>query len=392
MRNKNSSLSLLRPGDGMDSFWVMVVLGRPRYWKISSSGIVKQDDGPSPGEGPVLSFDATSDYRVQIGKGGAKAASNAFLQEYLTKTRVFSINKKVWYGTPVERLDDFDHPIYSGTFFLDRLLDNVDRPTESTVVGFRFQTGGEDDFTIVVMYALLSSGELTGLQLALNPPDLYLTLREFADQHKIVGTEPLLFGISDVLGLTVGLSYPVGAMLFGIPKKSAQNAMALAISTVALASYAISGYQYVRAQEMTKSTLEITQQVANSRISIDKILIEHITRYAAMNSINVSRSLGYAEELWAPNVAIESLNADRDNGKIVARIAIQHSVTGIAGAKGPIGMGLESFEDITNNVERKFDNGLTRGKTSLKQESHTYEVEYSFQAMDSAIPTIAGIK
>jgi hypothetical protein len=381
MSKKDGRSTSLKPGAGMDSFWVMVNLSRPRYWEISRNGVVKKDLAPSAEEGPVLSFDGDNDFRVELPSGRATAAARYFLQENLTKTRVFSQNKKVWYGTPVDRLDEFDHPLYSGTYFLDRLLDKVGRPEDGRVVGFRFHTGDDDSFTIVVMYALLPSGELTPLQLSLNPPDLDLTLREFADLHKVTDADPLLFSVSDVLGLTVGQPYPSEDMIFGIPQRTLNNGVAAVIGAAAIASFAFSGYQYVQTGAIKQQTVEVNKEVKKVHLSTATLLADNIYRYAVLSSINVGKTIGYAEALWSPDVAIDSLSADRTGGKIVARVAIQHVTPA---ANGSAAVELNDYAAIQNNVERKFDTGLTRGKTSLKQDSHAYEVEYSFQTMDMA--------
>ena len=63
-------LRSLSPNRTFDTFWVMINLSGPRYWKISKDGIEKTG-APARNEGPVISFDEVSDFRVAYQKNGS---------------------------------------------------------------------------------------------------------------------------------------------------------------------------------------------------------------------------------------------------------------------------------------------------------------------------------
>ena len=104
-----SRVRALNPNRTFDTFWVLINLSGPRYWKVSRDSIEKSS-APLPNEGPVISFDETSDFRVSYQKSSSvKQATKYFLTEKQEKSRVFQGPKynlgqgsyTPFYGTPI---------------------------------------------------------------------------------------------------------------------------------------------------------------------------------------------------------------------------------------------------------------------------------------------------
>ncbi len=167
-----SRVRALNPNRTFDTFWVLINLSGPRYWKVSRDSIEKSS-APLPNEGPVISFDETSDFRVSYQKSSSvKQATKYFLTEKQEKSRVFQGPKynlgqgsyTPFYGTPIARLELFQHKVFPGAYFIDHLLAKQKiKLDEARVIGFKFEDANElgEGFTIIVLYGIHTNGELS---------------------------------------------------------------------------------------------------------------------------------------------------------------------------------------------------------------------------------------
>lgn len=390
MAKKSPASQRVRPKDRIESFWVMVNLGQARYWKVTSEGIEKSS-APEDHQGPVLTFDETADFRYssskKISPGDARAY---FLTEHQEKCRVFSSTPNVYYGTPLGRLQQFGHTLYPGAYYIDMLLSqnkvNID---SHRVVGFSLQVGGPDEFNIVVLYARRANGSMSPPQVALNPPDLDLTIREFANQYEASDEDPILYSVDDLIGMQVGTGYPIEELILGASSRTIKRGVASLLGIMTLVSAATSGYNYTAAMSLADQTK--AQQASTTKLNkdLENLLEKEIHAYARMNSVKTDDMFKYAESLWGEYSLVTNATIDRKNGVLKALIPVEEKVQD---SSGRITKKLNDFAEIRSQLDKPVIEGLTRSKTTLSQDTNAYQVEYNFKPLDSDFSAVAGAK
>lgn len=390
MAKKNPTSQRIRPKDRIDSFWVMINLGMPRYWKVTTSGIEKSS-APSENQGPVLTFDDTSDFRFYSSKKvTASDARSHFLTEFQEKCRVFSSSPNVYYGTPVTRINQFEHTLFPGAYYIDQLVTtNKVELDQDRVVGFNLQVGGPDEFNIVVLYARRPSGEMSAPQVALNPPDLNLTIREFAEQFKATDEDPILYKVEDILGLQIGPGYPVEELMLGTSVRTVKKGIATLLGVATLGSAAVSGFYYTNALSIAADAKIQQQKTIALNKSIEQMLEQHVHAYARMNSVKTDDMFKYAEILWNRYSLVTNAHIDRQKGVLTAYIPVQEVEKDNSGSAT---QRLNDFSEIKKQLDRQLDPGLTRAKTTITQDTNAYKVEYNFQSLDRDFSAVAGAK
>lgn len=390
MAKKNPTQQRIRPKDRIDSFWVMISLGMARYWKVSSSGIEKSG-APAEHQGPVLTFDDTSDFRFASAKKVSAAdARSYFLTQHQEKCRVFSSSPTVYYGTPIARIHQFEHTLYPGAYYLDMLLEkNKVSLDQDKVVGFSFQVGGEDEFNIVVLFARRPNGDMSPPQVSLNPPDLNLTIREFADNHKATDEDPILYTVEDIIGLPAGTGYPIEDLVLGTSVRSIKRSVASILALTTAASFAMSGYHYMAAAAVADEAQAQKKRTAEVSTSIEKLLQVELHKYARMNSVKTDSLFNYAESLWSKYSLVTHAQIDRKNGVLKAYIPVEETVQD---GSGKVARKLNDYAEIRKQLDKPTAEGLARSKTTLSQDTNAYQVEYNFQSLDSDFSSVAGAK
>ena len=390
MEKKARSLS---PGRTFDTFWVMINLSGPRYWKVSPSGIEKVG-APLPQEGPVLCFDETSDFRIAYPKTGSlKQASKHFLTEKQEKCRVFVGNKynlgagnyTPYYGTAVSRVDEFAHRLFPGSYFIDQLLARQKvKLTEDRVVGFRFEEQSEtgDGFSIIVMYGLRTSGDMTEPQVSLNPPELELIIRDYAQTNAIENFEPMLFTLEDLARVPQGIGYPVEAMVGSVPVRYFTSMLALGLLGTAGLSFAYSGYLWLSIESAKTEATLAEKRASDAKAKTEQLLVSNLPQLAERTSIDYGRLFTYSEMLYSPVMSIKDATMTRDLGVIQADVYLF----------GGSNKELNPYKDVSALVNSDLPQGLTRKNIYVSGDSNAYKIQFEFQSLDSTIHSLIGLK
>ena len=390
MAKKARSLS---PGRTFDTFWVMINLSGPRYWKVSPTGIEKVG-APSSQEGPVLCFDETSDFRIAYPKTGSlKQAAKHFLTEKQEKCRVFVGSKynlgaesyTPYYGTAVNRVDQFAHRLFPGSYFIDQLLARQKvKLTEDRVVGFRFEEPSDtgDGFSIIIMYGLRTSGDMTEPQVSLNPPELDLIIRDYAQTNGIENFEPMLFTMDDLARVPQGIGYPVEAMMGSVPVRYFTSMIALGLLGTAGLSFAYSGYLWLSIESAKKEATLAEKRASDAKVKTEQLLVSSLPQLAERTSITYARLFTYSELLYSPVMSIKDATMTRDSGTIQADVYIF----------GGSNKELNSYKDISALVNSDLPQGLTRKNIYVSGDSNAYKIQFEFQSLDSTIHSLIGLK
>lgn len=390
MAKKARSLS---PGRTFDTFWVMINLSGPRYWKVSPTGIEKVG-APLPQEGPVLCFDETSDFRISYPKNGSiKQAAKYFLTEKQEKCRVFMGTKynlgansfTPYYGTAVNRVDQFSHRLFPGSYFIDQLLVRQKvKLEEDRVVGFRFEEQSDtgDGFSIIILYGLRTNGDMTEPQVSLNPPELELIIRDYAQTNGIENFEPMLFSMEDLARIPQGIGYPIEPMVGTIPVRYFTSMLALGLLGTAGLSFAYSGYLWLSIESAKSDAIVAEKRANEAKKKTEQLLIASLPQLAERTSIDYNRLFTYSEQIYNPVMVIKEASLTRDVGSIQADIYIFG-----AGAKG-----LNPYNDIFALVNNDLPQGLTRKNTYVSGDSNAYKIQFEFQSLDSTIHSLIGLK
>ena len=379
------------PKQKFDTFWVMINLNGPRYWKIAD-GIIEKSSAPSAHQGPVISFDDTSDFRVKFDKSSSVSnAKKYFLTEKQEKCRVFNGAKGVYYGTPIGRIEQFEHKLYPGAYYLDQIIENKKIEFEQDkIVGFSFESNDESSFNIIVLYSLTTGGELSQPEIALNPPDIQLVIREYAQQNGVVDTDPVLFSIDDILNNVIaGPGYPTEDMVGTVSLKSIEVFIAAALGLGVLGSGTISGYQYLASEHNLSTEKSIKTQIASKKAATDNLLRENIHAFAKLTSVDGAQTTSLSEVLWTRYSLVTTASSTRDGGLLKARIPVE-SVEQLA--TGGFVTKLNDYDVIKKTLDRTFTEGLSRGKLTLSAENNAYEIEYNFKTLDNNFISIVGRK
>lgn len=390
MSKKVRSLS---PGRTFDTFWVMINLSGPRYWKVSPAGIEKVG-APLPQEGPVLCFDETSDFRVAYPKAGTlKQAAKYFLTEKQEKCRVFVGSKNnlsagnytPYYGTAVNRVDQFAHRLFPGSYFIDQLLVRQKiKLTEDRVVGFRFeeQNDAGDGFSIIILYGLRTNGDMTEPQVSLNPPELDLIIRDYAQTNGIDNFEPMLFTMEDLSRVPQGIGYPVETMVGTIPVRYFTSMIALGLLGTAGLSYAYSGYLWLSIESAKKDATVAEKRASDAKKRTEQLLVANLPQLAERTSIEYNRLFVYSEQLYNPVMSIKDATMTRESGTIQADVYIF----------GGANKDLNPYRDISALVNNDLPQGLTRKNIYVSGDSNAYKIQFEFKSLDSTIHSLIGLK
>ena len=383
----------LSPGRTFDTFWVMINMSGPRYWKVSPAGIEKVG-APLPQEGPVLCFDETSDFRVSYPKtGSVKQAAKYFLTEKQEKCRVFvgskynlgAGNYTPYYGTAVNRVDQFAHRLFPGSYFIDQLLVRQKiKLSEDRVVGFRFEEPSDtgDGFSIIILYGLRTNGDMTEPQVSLNPPELNLIIRDYAQTNGIENFEPMLFTLDDLSSVPQGIGYPVEAMAGTIPVRYFTSMIALGLLGTAGLSFAYSGYLWLSIESAKKDATMAEKRANDAKKKTEQLLVANLPQLAERTSIDYTRLFTYSEMLYSPVMSIKDATMTRDSGVIQADVYIF----------GGANKDLNPYNQISALVNNDLPQGLTRKNTYVSGDSNAYKIQFEFQSLDSTIHSLIGLK
>lgn len=392
MAKKVRSLSTSRT---FDSFWVMINLSGPRYWKVTPQGIEKVG-APLPSEGPVICFDETADFRVAYPKTGSlKQATKYFLTEKQEKCRVFMGQKynlgggnyTPFYGTAVNRVSQFSHRLFPGSYFIDQLLVKQKiKLNEDRVVGFSFNSGdGEDDFSIIILYGLRTNGDMTEPQVSLNPPELDLIIRDYAQTNGIENFEPMLFSREALSRIPQGIGYPIETMLGNVPLRYLTSMIALALFGTASLSFAYSGYLWLSIESAKKAANEAEGRATTAKQKTETILLAHLPQLADRTTIDYNRLFEYTELIYSPVMVIKDAVLTRESGIIQTDVFIF--------GKGSDGKGvLNPYNKISSLVNNELPAGLTRKNIYVAGDSNAYKIQFEFQTLDSTIHSLIGLK
>lgn len=382
----------LSPSRTFDTFWVMINLSGPRYWKVSPEGIEKVS-APSLQEGPVLCFDETSDFRVAYSKKASiKQASKYFLTEKQEKCRVFAGarynlgagNYTPYYGTAINRVDQFAHRLFPGSYFIDQLLTRQKvKLEEDRVVGFRFEEPSNtgDGFSILILYGLRTNGDMTEPQVSLNPPELELIIRDYAQTNSIENFEPMLFTMEDLARIPQGIGYPVEAMVGTIPVRYFTSMLALGLLGAAGMSFAYSGYLWLSIASATKEANAADKRVTDAKKKMEQLLLTSLPQLSERTSINYNRLFTYSEQIYNPVMSIKDATMTRDSGSINVDVFI------FGGSKG-----INPYNDIFALINNELPVGLIRKNTYVSGDSNAYTIQFEFQPLDSNIHSLIGLK
>lgn len=382
----------LSPSRTFDTFWVMINLSGPRYWKVSPEGIEKVG-APLPQEGPVLSFDETSDFRVAYQKTASiKQAAKYFLTEKQEKCRLFvgskynlgAGNYTPYYGTAVNRVDQFSHRLFPGSYFVDQLLARQKiKLEEDRVVGFRFEdpSNTNDGFSIVILYGLRTNGDMTEPQVSLNPPELELIIRDYAQTNGIENFEPMLFTMEDLARVPQGIGYPVEAMVGTIPVRYFTSIIALGLLGTAGLSFAYSGYLWLSIESAKKDARVADKRAADAKKKMEQLLVTNLPQLAERTSINYNRLFTYSEQIYNPVMSIKDATMTRESGIIEVDVFI------FGGSKG-----LNPYNEIFALINSELPQGLIRKNTYVSGDSNAYKIQFEFQSLDSTIHSLIGLK
>ena len=379
------------PKEKFSSFWVMINLNGPRYWKVSN-GIIEKSSAPASNQGPVISFDDTSDYRVKYDKNGSLTnAKKYFLTEQQEKCRVFSGKKGIYYGTPVGRIEQFEHILYPGSFYIDQLVEKQKTAfDQDKIIGFKFESTDENNFSIIVLFSLTTSGEMSQPEIALNPPDLQLVIRDYAQQHGVTDTEPVLFGIDDLINnVVVGSGYPTEDMVGSLSVNTIEKICAVTITAGLMLSLSASGMQYWLTNNNINNNIQAQKKVDDKKKATEVLIKENLHAFSRLTSINTTAFTTYSELLWNNYSLVTSAKADRENGVLRARIPVE--ILEASGSGGNI-IKLSKYNDIKTNLDRTFTDGLSRGKLTISADNNAYEIEYNFKTLDNNFNSLVGRK
>lgn len=391
MARGQSTPKSLGPKDSFSTFWVMINLNGPRYWKISN-GVIEKSSAPGENQGPVLSFDDTADFRVRFDKSSSLASARKyFLTEKQEKCRAVQGKKGVYYGTPFGRIEQFEHRLYPGSFYIDQLIEKKHISfDQDRVVGFSFESNDDDKFNIIVLYSITVSGDISQPEIALNPPDLQLVIREYAQQNGVVDNEPILFTIEDLIdNVVAGPGYPIEDMLGAVPLKSIEKIGASILGVALLASLGISGFQYLSTQSNLSNIKTTESSIQQKKTATDTLIRENIHAFSRLTSVKANMLTSYSDLLWSNYSLVTTAKADRENGLLKARIPVE-----VADSTGNGGTSkrLNSYDNIKKTLDRTFTDGLSRGKLTLSADNNAYEIEYNFKTLDNNLNSLVGRK
>lgn len=371
-----------------DEFLIMINLSGPRYWKVSKNQI-QVADAPLTNEIPVISF-GEFDFRGFFGDGASRSiAKKYFLREFSEKCRLlYSGSKKPIYATPVHRLAEFDHPLFPGSWFLDRLLerDKVDYKEKDRIVGFSLEAGSVEDGSssrFLILFAWRTDGSMSQPEITINPHDIELVVTEFAKSNDVNVDEILLYPTEDVLDIGPGNMYPPEEDVSGIAYSKIYQSLAGIFAIGFLGFTGINALTYQKIESEKAIALEVKKQIEKVKSDQGKVVGDHIYSFANATSIRPSNIFSAVENLYSPQVDIG-----------VASSVLK------SGTDGRVGLRFLTHEKLTGeDVPQEIVHYLTLKKEYLNSNKilltyngsgKYYEAEYTFKAVDDSFFNIIG--
>ena len=393
-----SRVRALNPNRTFDTFWVLINLSGPRYWKVSRDSIEKSS-APLPNEGPVISFDETSDFRVSYQKSSSvKQATKYFLTEKQEKSRVYQGPKynlgqgsyTPFYGTPIARLDLFQHKVFPGAYFIDHLLAKQKiKLDEARVIGFKLEEANElgEGFTIIVLYGIHTNGELSEPQVSLNPPELDLILRDYAQTNGIENFDPILFTLDDLCKIPQGIGYPTESMIGTTPVRVLTNMAATAIFGVAGLSYAYSGYLWVSIESAKSEAVAAEKRANQAKQKTENVLLANLGAITERTSINYGKLFEYTTTVYNPTLLVSEANLVRGTGTFQADVSIFKMAKSERDTRPQF-----PYHQVNGLLTDSPPEGLVRKIIYVNGDSSGYKIQYEFQTLDSPLPGLIGLK
>lgn len=369
-----------------DSFWVMVNLAGPQYWKVSRDGTIEKVNDVDPKDSPVISFDE-DDYRGvfdhHISRNGAR---KHFLREYSEKSRLlYRGGKKPVYATPIHRLMQFNHYVYPGAWFMDKLIAR-DQLTheEDKIIGFSFDREDDGDpFRIVVLYAWRADGSMSAPSVSLNPADIELIVSEFAKDNGVEASEVLLYPAEDIFDVGPGMAYPLEEDTLGIPMSRVYSAAATLFLVATVGVSGLDGWHMFSQKLAEKETLRIKKETAKVKSDQNRYVHDHLQGYIKSSTMVPSIALKYAGELYEPNTKLSRIEIANGIGAISVEVSFYQD--------RDIKQGFMPREIMEYMTLKQNIPGLTREQITLKGDTNAYEIKFTFKAANDSYFDLAGV-
>lgn len=350
-----SSFSRGRREEYADVF-VELESGKRVYWRITPDSVtqVHADEVQK-----ALSF-SRNDYRYVGEKGlSYKSAEDLALSELGEPVRLINASKthKAIYVSLETRVEELKPvAIGSGLYLVDAFVQKrgLERTRPHLLVVVLLQSATEAGQSLGVFLHFNESGDMSPIQIAVNPENLELLLTQFSGARRFAleNADVVTLGNKDFIALAADAPvYPQERLWNGLSLKKTVWAAAVVGVLCAGAGAAFAGYGYIARQQAQDEEKRLSAQVQQIRSDIDELARTSLKSFAMRFSVNVGRLTETAGKLWQPGTKINveatppqetynivlPLTIDKTIGKrpIVAEQILQYQVDAVNKAEIP---------------------------------------------------------
>lgn len=289
-------------------------------WELSAQGLtlIKQLDDAKP----VASF-TRNDFRFAAPKKlGYTKANHLVMAE--TSEYCAIVNRSgsggfgAVYAASLEDVKSADWASVPGVMALDLLLARKAKkspgslaPGKEAIVGFQLQGEGWED-SLVILYHLTAEGEITHLQVSVNPDEMGFVLSGFAQFARITAEDApvILFSAQDLLSVASEYqAYPKEAVWNGIPVSKILNTALMGSISAAVVCVGLAGTTFLSNEALLSKTAQLQESKRQNEAEVNAIVSGSVVAFANKSSLNSTAIFDRAQALWIPGTVL-SVRAD----------------------------------------------------------------------------------
>lgn len=338
--------------------------GKSLFWECKA-GFVTQVETPEPGATIVSCSVSDLRFPAPTKLSDRKASETAQAE---TGDRVSTVNASkslgALYATRSSRLDDFKPRMLSGIQLVD-VLQAKGEPVEGASFPMFVLPAEDGSIAATVIYFRAADGGVYGPQVTLNPESTDFALSQYAARRKVPmsAARAIQYDLAQLIAAAAEAKpYPLYRYFFGVPTPLAAKIASSVVVLTAVGALAALAFVTVTLNATKAQLKETKAEIQSSEAAVARLLSSSIDSYAELTSVNVTKGVSLAQQVWMPGSRVQMTLQPRE-AKLTVVMPITQQQT-IAGLRQPVTLVVPP-ESLHALIEKKLPPGCTKSGNAL---------------------------